>query len=183
MELMKSAEEATMCFQLFWCDDIDHWGYISVRAHPYSPMNSSLGIDNINMKDKTDMCLSWTFLFALVMRFGNFSHRPSSSCVHSWPALLLLQTLNPAVSQHSSEKPVYGLLTSKECFQSVGVSFHFQVSAQVNTAIHVGAICRDGHTAVTPSAKTTYETEGWSHSTDGKKNRDNSSTLLATVYW
>lgn len=42
---------------------------------------------------------------------------------------------NPAVSQHSSKKCVYGLLTSGEAFQSAGASFHFQVSVQVNTAM------------------------------------------------
>lgn len=94
------------------------------------------------------------------MRFGDISHRPSSSSVvHSWPALLLLQTLNPAVSLHSSKKCVYGLLTSRERFQSLEVSFHFQVSAQVNTAIHALAICRDGHAASRTSATTTYDTE------------------------
>ena len=64
--------------------------------------------------------------------------------LHSWPAPLLSQTPNPAVSQHSSKKCVYGLLTSGEAFQSAGASAHFQVSAQVNTAMRARTICRDG---------------------------------------
>lgn len=96
--------------------------------------------------------------------FGNISLRPSSSTVHSWPALLLLQTPNPAVSQHSSEKCVYGLLTSTEWFQSLGVSFHFQVSAQVNTAIRASTICRDSPLlpwqVQKKKTKTTHDTWG-----------------------
>lgn len=57
--------------------------------------------------------------------------------------------LNTAVCQHSSEKCVYGLLTSREYFQSPGVSFHFQVSAQVNMAIRASAICQDSRRPVT----------------------------------
>lgn len=57
--------------------------------------------------------------------------------------------LNTAVCQHSSEKCVYGLLTSREYFQSPGVSFHFQVSAQVNTAIRASTICQDSPLPVT----------------------------------
>lgn len=65
------------------------------------------------------------------------------------------------VRQHSSKKRVNGLLTSGERFPSLGVSFHFQVSAQVNTAIHALAICRGGHAASMTSTekKTTHDTE------------------------
>lgn len=51
----------------------------------------------------------------------------------------------------TSEKCVYGLLTSRDGFQSLGVSFHFQVSAQVNTAIRALTICWDS--PLLPSAK------------------------------
>lgn len=79
--------------------------------------------------------------------FGIFL--PATRILHSWPALLLSQTPNPAVSQHSSKKCVYGLLTSGEAFQSAGASFHFQVSVQVNTAMrawgpYVGIVGRVG---------------------------------------
>lgn len=43
----------------------------------------------------------------------------------------------------TSKKCVYGLLTSRDGFQSLGVSFHFQVSAQVNTVIRALTICWD----------------------------------------
>lgn len=75
------------------------------------------------------------------MRF--LEYFPPTRILHSWPAPLLSQTPNPAVSQHSSKKSVYGLLTCGEAFQSAGVSFHFQVSAQVNTAMRARTICRD----------------------------------------
>lgn len=85
-----------------------------------------------------------------------------------------LQTPNPAVSQHSSRKCVYGLLTSRESFPSLVVSFHFQVSAQVNRVIHAPAICRDGHAASMASAKTTFDTEVWYNRREGEEKRDNS---------
>lgn len=62
----------------------------------------------------------------------------------------------PAVSQLSSEKCVYGLLTSKGAFPVTRGELSLPVSAQVNAAIHAPAICR---AASTTSAKTTYDTE------------------------
>lgn len=61
-----------------------------------------------------------------------------------------------AVSQLSSEKCVYGLLTSKGAFPVTRGELSLPVSAQVNAAIHAPAICR---AASTTSAKTTYDTE------------------------
>lgn len=100
----------------------------------------------------TDVCISWTFIYGLAVTLRNIFLRPSCFPLHSCPALLLLQTSNPAVSQQSSRNCVYGLLTSRERFQSLGVSFHFQVSAHIKTVIHALAICWDGPTASMTSA-------------------------------
>lgn len=74
---------------------------------------------------------------------GISEHFPPALILNSSQLTCAVITPNPAVSQHSSKKCVYGLLTSTEWFQSLGVSFHFQVSAQVNTAIRASTICRD----------------------------------------
>lgn len=81
--------------------------------------------------------------------FGNILLRPLLSLLHSWPAVLLFHTPLPAVFLHSSRKCfflffLYGLLTSWEFFQSLGLSFHFQMSAMLTRAIRAPAVCRHG---------------------------------------
>lgn len=75
------------------------------------------------------------------------------------------------VRQHSSKKRVNGLLTSGERFPSLGVSFHFQVSAQVNTAIHALAICRVGHAASMTGAKKTKQDMTQRYNLTGKEKK------------
>lgn len=88
-------------------------------------------------------CQTNIYAAACLWKMGFLEYFSATRILHSWPALLLPQTPNPAVSQHSSRKCVYGLSTSGEAFQSAGASFHFQVSAQVNTAMCARTICRD----------------------------------------
>ena len=163
IKLRWSKWEEAMCCELLLCDEMTIIEFIQIPFLQKSVLNYlKYKLDNINkfnMEKKshfctpsTDVCVSWTFIYVLAVRFLNISLRPSSFLLHSWPALLLLQTSNPAVSQQSSRNCIYGLLTSRECFQSLGVSFHFRVSAHVNMVMYTLAICWEGPTASMTSA-------------------------------
>lgn len=66
-----------------------------------------------------------------VMTFWNISLIPSSPTRPSWVTLLLVQ-IQAQLCLNSSKKCLYGLFTSRERFQSLGVSYYFRVTAPVD---------------------------------------------------
>lgn len=97
----------------------------------------------------SDVGLSWTTIYALEIRFWKYFAQalivPSSQLTcsviipHSTPSCLPTQFQEVFFLFF-----LYGLLTSWEFFQSLGLSFHFQMSAMLTRAIRAPAVCRHG---------------------------------------
>ncbi len=65
-----------MCWELLLCDDMDTSEFIFLQKLVLIHLKDKLDSMNFHMEKNPLMC---AFIFALVMRFWNISHRPSSS--------------------------------------------------------------------------------------------------------